>query len=133
MIRIQKTTSIPQILLQAGATETNNLINIYNANPNAYTSGLGVPSRQLSKMPFYNKIYGDATVKSQLIKEQHDKCCFCEAKFSDNSYGDVEHYRPKKAYKKRGEKTLTYPGYYWLAYNWYNLLYSCEKCNHRNY
>jgi hypothetical protein len=26
-------------------------------------------------------------------------------------------------------KKLTYPGYYWLAYDWNNLLFSCQRCN----
>ena len=42
---------------------------------------------------------------------------------------DVEHFRPKGAYQKLNSTNLTYPGYYWLAYNWDNLMLSCEKCN----
>lgn len=131
MIRINKTANIPQVLSTAGAGETTNLINNYTAYPNDYTSRAGVAARQIIKMDFDSRLYGDASVKEQLISEQHDKCCFCEAKFSDNSYGDVEHYRPKKAYKKRGARSFTYPGYYWLAYNWNNLMFSCEKCNRK--
>jgi len=131
MIRINKTTNIPQILSVDGTAATTNLINSYNLNPNKFTSRRGVSSKQIGKMSFDSNIYGDALVKEQLIKEQHEKCCFCEAKFSDNSYGDIEHFRPKGAYKKRGERSLTYPGYYWLAYDWNNLMYSCEKCNRK--
>lgn len=29
-------------------------------------------------------------------------------------------------YKKQ---RLNYPGYYWLAYDWTNLMFACEKCN----
>jgi uncharacterized protein (TIGR02646 family) len=132
MIRINKTANVPNILATTGATETTNLQNAFNANPNQYTSRAGVPARSIVKISFDNAIYGHDTVKTQLIAEQHDKCCFCEAKFSDNSYGDVEHFRPKGAYKKKGARTNTYPGYYWLAYDWNNLMYSCEKCNRKH-
>ncbi len=131
MIRINKTANIPQVLSSEGVAETATLINNYNANPLRYTSRAGVPARNVVKMDFDNTIYGHETVKEQLVTDQHDKCCFCEGKFSDNSFGDVEHYRPKKAYKKRTSNTLTYPGYYWLAYDWNNLMYSCEKCNRK--
>jgi len=61
--------------------------------------------------------------------DQYEKCCFCESKFLETSHGDVEHFRPKGAYKILNAKSLTYPGYYWLAYDWSNLLFSCERCN----
>lgn len=131
MIRINKTANIPNILSPTGigATETLNLENAYIANPKLYNSRVGVPARNIVKFQFYNNVYGDDTVKTQLKIDQHHKCCFCEAKFSDNSFGDVEHFRPKGAYKRNGNGSLTYPGYYWLAYDWNNLMYSCEICN----
>ena len=130
MIRIFKTAVSPAILQADGVTQTNALIKAYTDNPIDYTSAPGVRSNKtLEPMNFDNKIYGHYTVKNLLIADQHEKCCFCESKFLDNSYGDVEHFRPKKAYKKLNSKTLTYPGYYWLAYDWTNLMLSCEKCN----
>ena len=75
------------------------------------------------------KIYNDTVVKETLIKAQHGKCCYCESKFTANSPGDVEHFRPKTAYQqKKGEK-LVKPAYYWLAFEWKNLFFSCEVCN----
>lgn len=129
MIRINKTVNIPNILSTIGAAQTTILQNAYAANPNQYTSRAGVPVNRITKFKFDNGIYGHETVKAQLKKDQHNKCCFCESKFSDNSFGDVEHFRPKGAYKVNGSRGLTYPGYYWLAYDWNNLMYSCEICN----
>lgn len=129
MIRISKRVYSPDILLNEGAIETQILEGNYIANPNLFTSGKGLTARQVKKMRFFDDIYGDQSVKALLIVDQHDKCCFCEGKFSDNSYGDIEHFRPKTAYKKHNARALTYPGYYWLAYAWTNLMYSCEKCN----
>ena len=38
---------------------------------------------------------------------------------------DVDHYRPKAKVEEDTEHT----GYWWLAYDWRNLLYSCRYCN----
>lgn len=132
MIRIHKSTPAPAKLSGDGVAAAAQLTADFAANQLLYTSRTGVPNKSVRKFDFDNSIYGDADVKQRLITDQHDKCCFCEGKFSDHSFGDVEHYRPKKAYKKRGDKKLTYPGYYWLAYDWNNLMYSCEKCNRKH-
>lgn len=81
------------------------------------------------KFKFDRSIYGDAAVKTALLKMQHGKCCFCESKISHISYGDVEHYRPKGGYKQAEQDELHALGYYWLAYTWENLLLSCTLCN----
>lgn len=60
-------------------------------------------------------IYGAEDVRKQLLKDQHGKCAFCEARIHPK-YDDVEHYRPKSYY-------------YWLGHEWKNLLYSCPICN----
>jgi hypothetical protein len=46
-------------------------------------------------------------------------------------YGDVEHFRPKAGYCQREGSPLRRPGYYWLAYAWDNLFFSCQLCNQR--
>jgi len=129
MIRINKNPVAPAILLGAGAIKTNSLKKAYSDNPAHYISAPGVKIKSLTPMDFDSDIYGDSTVKAQLITDQHEKCCFCESKFTDNSYGDVEHFRPKAAYQKLNSTKLNYPGYYWLTYDWNNLMFSCEKCN----
>lgn len=129
MIRIHKSTIVPVILDTDGVTKRNILNNNYTNNPAHYISARGVKIKSLTPMEFDNVIYGHDTVKDQLIIDQHEKCCFCESKFLENSYGDVEHFRPKRAYQKLNSTTLNYPGYYWLTYNWDNLMFSCEKCN----
>lgn len=43
--------------------------------------------------------------------------------------GDVEHYRPKAAVQQSREAPVERPGYYWLCYEWENLLFSCGICN----
>jgi uncharacterized protein (TIGR02646 family) len=129
MIRIYKTTTIPAILATEGLAKRNALNVAYTNNPHHYISAPGVKIKSLTPMDFDNGVYGDSTVKDQLIADQHEKCCFCESKLLETSYGDVEHFRPKRAYQKLNSKKLNYPGYYWLAYDWDNLMFSCEKCN----
>lgn len=129
MIRIHKSVNIPSILANEGVVETNILKANYTASPDDYKSRVGVLVRDITKITVDRDIYADSTVKAQVKFDQHDKCCFCEAKFTDNGYGDVEHFRPKKAYRKRGVRRRTYPGYYWLVYDWNNLMFSCDKCN----
>jgi uncharacterized protein (TIGR02646 family) len=80
---------------------------------------------------FDSNIYGHKTVKTALKKAQHDKCAYCENHFAGNSSGDIEHFRPKAYSQQSAGARKSYPGYYWLAYTWTNLLYSCEICNRR--
>jgi sarcosine oxidase delta subunit len=69
------------------------------------------------------------------------RCAYCEISLAADRYkGDVEHYRPKAAAADRqwhlrqgknvrGIKNKIEPGYYWLAYEWSNLLVACPDCN----
>ena len=70
------------------------------------------------------------------------KCAYCETRIVSDQYGDMEHYRPKKAVTdehgnniriedEKGQ-IIPHPGYYWLAYDWRNLLPACELCNRTN-
>lgn len=119
MIRIvQKSGSTPPDILQTrGAAETENLISRFEADDMDFE--------------FLSSIYGHKAVKDRLIELQHYKCCFCESKIGHISYGDVEHFRPKAGWVQDDEP-LNQPGYYWLAYDWDNLLLCCQKCNQRH-
>ena len=65
-------------------------------------------------------------VKQFLYQSQNKKCCYCE-RLRDQAEMDVEHFRPKARIKENPE----HPGYWWLAYNWDNLLIACKKCNNK--
>ena len=75
-----------------------------------------------------NTPYSDAThtVKDKLKELYNNKCAYCESTLS-NSYGEIEHYRPKKSSKL--SKCDGSKAYYWLAFSWDNLLPCCKKCN----
>lgn len=53
------------------------------------------------------------------------KCGYCESRINTGSYIPMDHYRPKKKLKD----DEFHPGYYWLGYEWTNLLPACQECN----
>lgn len=118
MVRIDKSSvSVPAILVASGLVETTSIITAYNNG--------------LQDFDFRSAIYGHKSVKTILKKIQSKKCCFCESKVPHIAHGDVEHFRPKGGVQKEGSISLTKPGYYWLAYNFSNLFFSCQICNQK--
>jgi uncharacterized protein (TIGR02646 family) len=63
-------------------------------------------------------------------KPFYGKCTYCEC-YLHRQYGDVEHFRPKGGINDELGKKINHPGYYWLAYDWQNLLISCIACNQK--
>lgn len=61
-------------------------------------------------------------IQDLLSKIYDNKCAYCE---SIEYKPEVEHYRPKKSVKE----DANHSGYYWLCYEWTNLLPSCHYCN----
>jgi 5-methylcytosine-specific restriction endonuclease McrA len=63
----------------------------------------------------------------------HGKCAYCGKKIFGTQYGDIDHYRPKKAVSDANfNDIIGHPGYYWLCYDWKNLLPSCILCNRKS-
>ncbi|HEX8220057.1 MAG TPA: hypothetical protein VF914_12720 [Chloroflexia bacterium] len=122
MIKIAKPAEIPDVLLSRGKKLRASLCSQYTQHAAEYDSGE-------RKFTFQTEVYGHETVKKTLIAAQHSKCCFCESKTGLD--GDVEHYRPKAGYRQSKDEPLLRPGYYWLAYDWNNLLLACPACNQR--
>jgi len=93
----------------------------FNAPPAALQQGFEEKKTDLlerkSDHLFDGRIYNNAA-KQELRKLYHEKCAYCETVMSDDTF-TVEHYRPKKG---------SY-SYYWLGYEWSNLLPVCDKCN----
>jgi uncharacterized protein (TIGR02646 family) len=121
MIRIDRPPVTPA-QLGAGVGLVQTKIDAHDADPPLYTTLKG-------KFSFDAGVYGHADVRQILKEAQRGKCCFCESKFEDVSHGEIEHFRPKAAWRQSKETKLTRPGYYWLAYTWDNLLWSCKMCN----
>lgn len=73
-----------------------------------------------------------------LLRLFNGKCAYCEAVIAADQPGDVEHYRPKAGLRDEHGQVVKvnedgvereHPGYWWLAYEWTNLLPSCIDCN----
>lgn len=74
---------------------------------------------QKSNHEAYREVYASPEVKEKLKEIFQHKCAFCETNTYAGAHKDVEHFRPKKLY-------------YWLSYEWSNLLLSCQICNRDN-
>ena len=83
-------------------------------------------NKKLIKDAIYRESYETpdgkrSKVEDQLAKAYKYKCAYCERICK----ADIEHYRPKKGV----DEDIEHPGYYWLCYEWTNLLPSCITCN----
>ncbi len=62
------------------------------------------------------------------------RCAYCQIDLAAQ-HPDIDHYRPKAEVTDEKDVMVTdhsstqHPGYYWLAYDWENLLPSCHRCN----
>ena len=118
MIRVSRPVAVPHVLATEGRQRRDEHIAQHLSGNSTFT--------------FDRTVYGHADVKAALRTAQHDKCGFCESKISHVSFGDVEHFRPKAAVRDIPTDSLISPGYFWLAYDWENLLFACECCNRRH-
>lgn len=114
MNKIFKKEEAPEVLRTKGVELRDSLIAQADAGNTAFC--------------FDNKVFAHKTVKEQMMEDQHRKCAYCE-QFKNGDFGCVEHYRPKGGYDLGSGTPLQQPGYYWLAYDWKNLLFSCSECN----
>lgn len=87
-------------------------------------------------VPFKGEVW--AELKVFLLRVVFNgKCAYCDSKYDGTSFGAAEHFRPKGRVteKKDGKDEIVmengepHPGYYWLAYDWHNLLPACDRCN----
>ena len=91
----------------------------------------GSPSQELTEI--LKKGYNTRPTKKALHIAQHGKCAWCEMRYPPRS-NKVEHYRPKDGAWRhlpgKPEK-IDRSHYWWLAWTWENLLFSCGRCNDR--
>ncbi|WAC12959.1 MULTISPECIES: hypothetical protein [Dyadobacter] len=128
MIKLRKPSASPIVPNALGhcklIEETAENNSKFDANKDDYFLGT-------AKFTFDSKIYGHDNIKTILRTCQNGKCAFCEQNVSAVSHGDIEHFRPKGGFRQNKREHLKYPGYYWLAYNWDNMLFACAICNQR--
>ena len=87
----------------------------------AYSNLLLLKNKHKFKSSIYRK--GSLVKLKEIYK---DKCAYCETMTSAGAELRVDHYRPKDKVK---EDVTHLTGYYWLSYEWSNLILACEKCN----
>jgi uncharacterized protein (TIGR02646 family) len=122
MIRIARVADGPKGLKEKGAVQMKKDCVDYDAAPKAFRTGT-------KKFSSKRSIYASKAVKKILSEVQYNKCCYCEKKFRAAINLAVEHFRPKTGVKQSRKAKQQCPGYYWLAYDWENLLLSCHDCN----
>lgn len=102
-----------------------------------------VESVRQGNKPEISNLYKRKSIKDEVYfcKQGpfHGKCAYCECYITDFQHGDIEHFRPKKGVTDEDDNPIMvkdsqgnevqHPGYYWLAYDWKNLLPSCTDCN----
>lgn len=103
------------------------------------------------KKPVITRLYRRKSIKKSYFLSKgppfYGKCAYCEAPIADYQHGDVDHFRPKAGVTDEDDRPVVlldpagntqldarghpvhHPGYYWLAYDWRNLVPSCTKCN----
>jgi hypothetical protein len=107
---------------------------------------LSGPRDEPFKFDFRSEIWSD--LKNWLNEHVFcNKCGYCETQIL-RFFGDAEHYRPKGGVQFRDDDgdivtascqtvdpnselliSFRHPGYFWLAYDWRNLVPACQLCN----
>lgn len=91
----------------------------------------GSPSPELTEI--LKQGYNTRVTKKALRDAQHGKCAWCEKPYPLRS-NEVEHYRPKDGAWRHlpgATEQMDRSHYWWLAWTWENLLFSCGRCNDR--
>jgi sarcosine oxidase delta subunit len=111
-----------------GETETLDAIEYYRDPKNHQEKYKRMGSRG-SRIEKGYTTYSEKEVRKALLEMFNGKCAYCESKITAIYNGDIEHFRPKG---KINEAKLKFPGYFWLASEWENLLFACPFCNQTN-
>lgn len=67
-------------------------------------------------------------LKSYLAVEFNSKCVYCESHIDVTELGDHESFRPRRNANGINSE-FSEDHYWWLAYEWQNIYYSCHTCN----
>ena len=75
--------------------------------------------------PFNKEI--DTEIKKYLHEVFHGKCGYCETKIESLELGTINRYRPNNGVRDKNE--FHEDLYWWLTFEWDNLIYCCKECN----
>jgi uncharacterized protein (TIGR02646 family) len=90
----------------------------------AYAYVKNLPAGKERNKAINNRSHIWSELKETLKRHAHEKCWYCESS-AHRIMGDIDHHRPKN----KVEQCPDHPGYWWLAFNWRNYRYCCERCN----
>jgi uncharacterized protein (TIGR02646 family) len=83
--------------------------------------------RSGSRPPELNPFIYGSEVYDALVRMSQGRCAYCERDMASSPGGSVTHHRPPwGAVDADGTPSLDH--YWWLAYNWENLLPACAEC-----
>lgn len=75
--------------------------------------------------PFNKEI--DKQLKNFLHEVFHGKCGYCETGIDSPELGTVDRYRPNNGVRDKNE--FHQDLYWWLTFEWDNMIYCCKECN----
>lgn len=67
-------------------------------------------------------------VREYLVNAANGKCAYCESRIGISASADVDHFRPKGG-STGFNNEYSSDHYFWLAYDWENLVPSCQICS----
>ena len=67
--------------------------------------------------------------RSILSVAAHSKCMYCETRVVSASPGEIDHFRPLDRAQGLHRDDISPDHYWWLAYTWENLMFSCHFCS----
>jgi uncharacterized protein (TIGR02646 family) len=75
----------------------------------------------------FNEVYAKREVMKALAELFYGKCAFCESSVGASAAPIRHHFRPKQdAVDDQGD--VSRPHYWWLAYEWDNIYFTCQRC-----
>ncbi|ETT67439.1 hypothetical protein BSK66_13745 [Paenibacillus odorifer] len=127
MIKVTRPTEIPATLVSecAPGGRLEKAIKVYSDYFKSLEVDGEVKSEKIHK--FLN--YDEPDVRQKLTELFHRKCAYCESFYAGTGLLEIEHFRPKAEVRQDRDVPKQRTGYYWLAWEWKNLLPSCHNCN----
>jgi len=126
MIRINKAgaANAPETFKRRGRNRKKVECDLFDATPDDYLNNI-TPFPKVMEDIYQQK----GEVKAKLLESHYWKCCYCEKEFNFTRDLEVEHFRPKRFAQQSPNSEIIPMVYFWLAYDWDNLLLSCAACN----
>lgn len=127
MIHVDRPSPAPEKVCEALAKPVADKIGKGKARPEIDLARTYYATKPRPKTAYEFEQYKAPEVCKALDAIFHEKCAYCESRYSAVAARDIEHFRPKGGIKEAPD----HPGYWWLAMVWSNLLPSCSACNRR--